>query len=46
MELGATLPGEPLYAAMGYKSISKVIAPMPDGEQLEIIKMSKQLTGL
>lgn len=43
MELGATLPGEPLYAAMGYKSLSAISVPMPGGEQLAVIKMHKQL---
>jgi len=43
MELGATLPGEPLYKAMGYKSISIINAEMPDGEHLEVIKMQKEL---
>ncbi len=42
-ELGATLPGEPLYAAMGYKSLAKNLVAMPDGEQLAIIKMRKDL---
>ena len=43
MELGATLPGEPLYKAMGYSNISNINADMPDGETLEVIKMSKKL---
>jgi len=43
MELGATLPGEPLYAALGYKSLAKIPAIMPDGEQLPIVKMRKEL---
>jgi hypothetical protein len=43
MELGATLPGEPLYKAMGYNSILNVIVDMPDGEKLEVIKMRKEL---
>jgi GNAT superfamily N-acetyltransferase len=43
MELGATLPGEPLYKAMGYQKISNINADMPDGEILEIIRMRKKL---
>ena len=43
MELGATLPGEPLYAAMGYKSLEQIKAAMPDGEHLAVIKMRKDL---
>jgi len=40
-ELGATLPGVPLYAAMGYSAIEKIEAPLPDGEILGIVKMRK-----
>ncbi|MES2278949.1 MAG: GNAT family N-acetyltransferase [Bacteroidota bacterium] len=40
-ELGATLPGVPLYEAMGYTSIESVDAPMADGETLGIVKMRK-----
>ena len=43
IELGATLPGEPLYAAMGYKKLTDIKVTMPDGVILEIIKMQKQL---
>lgn len=43
MELGATLPGEPLYKAMGYQSLHHEIAAMPDGEHIEVIKMYRQL---
>ena len=40
-ELGATLPGVPLYAAMGYAAIERIDAPLPDGELLGIVKMRK-----
>ena len=40
-ELGATLPGVPLYEAMGYTAIERVDAAMPDGETLGIVKMRK-----
>ena len=43
VELGATLPGVPLYTAMGFQSISQESAQMPDGESLPIIKMYKIL---
>jgi GNAT superfamily N-acetyltransferase len=46
MELGATLPGGPLYQALGYKSISKITVTMADGEQLAVIKMHKDLRPL
>jgi GNAT superfamily N-acetyltransferase len=40
-ELGATLPGVPLYTAMGYEPVKRVDAVLPDGEVLGILKMSK-----
>jgi GNAT superfamily N-acetyltransferase len=40
-ELGATLPGVPLYLAMGYYSVQTILQPLPDGEVLEIVKMRK-----
>lgn len=41
MELGATLPGEPLYAAMGYAVTERFEIPMPDGEVLPAAHMVK-----
>ena len=43
LELGATLPGEPLYAALGYKSLSRIMVTMQDGEQMPVIKMYKEI---
>ncbi len=43
MELAATLPGEPLYAAMGYLVTQQGEAPMPDGEALPVAYMAKSL---
>jgi GNAT superfamily N-acetyltransferase len=40
-ELGATLPGVPLYSAMGYDVVERIDAPLPDGEALGIVKMRK-----
>lgn len=40
-ELGATLPGVPLYLAMGYFPVQNVDAVLPDGEVLGIVKMTK-----
>jgi len=40
-ELGATLPGVPLYEAMGYHAIERADAHVPDGGVLEIVKMWK-----
>lgn len=41
LEMGATLPGEPLYRAMGYEAGERIDAHMPGGETLPIIKMEK-----
>ena len=41
LELAATLPGEPLYRAVGYRAIERFDAPMPDGETLPIVRMAK-----
>lgn len=43
LEMGATLPGEPLYAAVGYRAIEHLSAPLPEGESLPIIRMEKLL---
>ncbi|HEX9839274.1 MAG TPA: GNAT family N-acetyltransferase [Anaerolineales bacterium] len=43
MELGATLPGEPLYAAMGYEVTDRFDIPMADGTTLPCAHMIKQL---
>lgn len=40
-ELGATLPGVPLYEVMGYHAIERIDAPLADGEILGIVKMKK-----
>ncbi|MCO5949724.1 GNAT family N-acetyltransferase [Mucilaginibacter flavidus] len=40
-ELGATLPGVPLYQVMGYHAIERIDAPLADGEVLGIVKMKK-----
>jgi GNAT superfamily N-acetyltransferase len=42
-ELGATLPGVPLYTAMGYKTIERIDALLPGGELLGIVKMRKAI---
>lgn len=43
LELAATLPGEPLYAAVGYQAIERLEVPMPDGVLVPIVRMGKQL---
>ena len=43
LELGSTLPGEPLYAAMGFRVVERFDNPMPDGESLPLVRMDKVL---
>jgi GNAT superfamily N-acetyltransferase len=44
MELVATLPGEPLYAAMGYAVTKRFEVAMPEGETLPVAQMVKSLS--
>jgi GNAT superfamily N-acetyltransferase len=46
MQLGATLPGVPLYEAAGYIAVEKIDQALPDGEELSLVKMKKMLTLL
>ncbi|HJP62736.1 MAG TPA: GNAT family N-acetyltransferase [Mucilaginibacter sp.] len=43
MEMGATLPGVPFYAKMGYTEMEQIKLPLPDGEEMGIVKMGKAL---
>jgi len=43
MELAATLPGVPLYAARSYQVIERIDARLPGGVDLPIIRMGKPL---
>ena len=43
MEMGATLPGVPFYAKMGYAEMEQIKLPLPDGEVMGIVKMGKAL---
>jgi GNAT superfamily N-acetyltransferase len=45
MELGATLPGKPLYAAMGYAVTDRFEIALPDGERLPCAHMVKTLSS-
>lgn len=45
LELAATLPGEPLYAALGYVARTRFDLSLPDGEQLPLVRMDKPLTS-
>jgi GNAT superfamily N-acetyltransferase len=41
MELVATLPGEKLYAVMGFKPVEPVDIPLSDGDMLPCVRMDK-----
>lgn len=43
MEIGSTLPGVPLYQAMGYQKAKTIHIPLPGGEQLLVVNMKKDL---
>lgn len=42
-ELMATLPGEPLYRALGYQAVEPVLHHMPDGQTVDFVRMGKTL---
>lgn len=44
-EMGATLPGEPMYKIVGYESLERIDIPMPEGEVLPIVRMRKAIAG-
>lgn len=39
LELGATLPGVPLYEAYGFRTVARVEQPMPGGLRLPLVRM-------
>lgn len=43
MELMATLPGEPLYLALGFAPIERTTAELPAGESLALVRMRRAL---
>ena len=43
-ELMATLPGEPLYRALGYAPIEPVSHRLPDGQVVDFVRMGRSLT--
>ena len=42
-ELMATLPGEKLYAALGYEVVEQVEYEMDDGVEIALVRMRKEL---
>jgi GNAT superfamily N-acetyltransferase len=41
--LGATLPGEPLYRAFGFREVERFILTMPDGVTVEAVAMERPI---
>lgn len=41
LELMATLPGVPLYRALGYHPLGEATHPLPDGGSLDLVRMRK-----
>ncbi|WP_044563854.1 GNAT family N-acetyltransferase [Azospirillum sp. B4] len=46
LELMGTLPGVPLYAAMGFQPTGRVFHPLPNGQTIEFVPMRKELEAL
>ncbi|MFL5606210.1 MAG: GNAT family N-acetyltransferase [Gemmatimonadaceae bacterium] len=42
-ELGATLPGVPLYTRLGFEPIERIDVTMPDGVELPIVRMRRMI---
>ena len=43
LELMATLPGEPLYTALGFSVIERVEVPLPDGITVPCVRMTRTI---
>jgi GNAT superfamily N-acetyltransferase len=42
--LGATLAGEPLYRAFGFREVERFPITMPDGVEVEVVAMERPIT--
>jgi GNAT superfamily N-acetyltransferase len=42
-QMGATLTGVPLYTLKGYRATERIEVPLPNGEVLPVISMSREL---
>ena len=45
LQLMATLPGIPLYAAGGFRELERVTDRLPDGTSIEFVRMERDITG-
>jgi GNAT superfamily N-acetyltransferase len=46
IEIGSTLPGVPLYEAMGYRTIKNIKVPLPNGISFTVVNMKKYFKPL
>ena len=44
LELVATLTGEPLYRAHGFRAVERLDVPLPNGASLRVVRMRKEAT--
>ena len=45
LELMATLPGEPLYVALGFSALERVSVPIAAGVELPLVRMRRRIGG-
>ena len=45
LALGATLPGEPLYRAFGFREVERFTVTMPDGVSVAAVAMERPIDG-
>jgi hypothetical protein len=43
LELMATMPGEPLYRALGFTADERIELALPDGVRVPLVKMSRPI---
>jgi hypothetical protein len=39
----ATLPGEPLYRALGFSADERIVLALPDGVNVPLVRMSRPI---
>jgi GNAT superfamily N-acetyltransferase len=44
LEMGSTLTGVALYALKGYREVDRVMVPVGDGEEIEVVRMVKDVS--
>jgi GNAT superfamily N-acetyltransferase len=44
-ELMATLPGEPLYSALGFSAVERISIPLGAGVELPLVRMTRRIGG-